>query len=84
MVNPEWGMKRACPHCSKRYYDLARVPPTCPYCHHPFDPHLALRSRWSEPKLHEEKLDNNDFLNGDLDNEDLEPIEKEIDDAFDE
>jgi uncharacterized protein (TIGR02300 family) len=32
MPNPEWGVKRACPHCATRFYDLASDPATCPSC----------------------------------------------------
>lgn len=32
MPNPEWGVKRLCPSCSTRFYDLAHDPATCPSC----------------------------------------------------
>ena len=32
MPKEEWGVKRLCPHCASRFYDLARDPMTCPVC----------------------------------------------------
>jgi len=41
----EWGMKRICPGCGKRYYDMKKNPPVCPACKTPFDPENLLRAR---------------------------------------
>ena len=38
MAKPEWGVKRTCTECHKRFYDLGRDPVTCPYCGAQFDP----------------------------------------------
>ncbi len=32
MAKPEWGVKRICPECATRFYDLTRDPATCPKC----------------------------------------------------
>lgn len=32
MPNPDWGVKRTCPSCATRFYDLMREPVTCPEC----------------------------------------------------
>ncbi|MFB2531094.1 TIGR02300 family protein [Paracoccus sp. p4-l81] len=32
MPKEEWGVKRLCPHCNSRFYDLNRDPMTCPEC----------------------------------------------------
>lgn len=32
MPKDEWGLKRACPSCTTRFYDLQRDPMTCPAC----------------------------------------------------
>ncbi|HEU0222226.1 MAG TPA: TIGR02300 family protein, partial [Paracoccaceae bacterium] len=32
MPNPEWGVKRMCPTCGTRFYDLTNDPTTCPNC----------------------------------------------------
>ena len=36
MPKDEWGVKRLCPHCASRFYDLRRDPMTCPECGHSF------------------------------------------------
>jgi uncharacterized protein (TIGR02300 family) len=37
MPKEEWGVKRLCPNCSTRFYDLQKDPMTCPLCGHEFD-----------------------------------------------
>ena len=37
MPKEEWGVKRLCPNCSTRFYDLQKDPMTCPLCGHHFD-----------------------------------------------
>ena len=37
MPKEEWGVKRLCPNCSTRFYDLQKDPMTCPLCGHQFD-----------------------------------------------
>jgi uncharacterized protein (TIGR02300 family) len=32
MPKDEWGVKRLCPACSTRFYDLQHDPMTCPNC----------------------------------------------------
>jgi len=32
MPKEEWGVKRACPKCAVRFYDLENDPMTCPSC----------------------------------------------------
>lgn len=36
MPKEEWGVKRVCPSCTTRFYDLQRDPMTCPACEHTF------------------------------------------------
>lgn len=45
MVSASWGVKRVCPGCSTRYYDMKKNPPTCPKCGTLFDPEALLRQR---------------------------------------
>jgi uncharacterized protein (TIGR02300 family) len=47
MPKDEWGVKRLCPHCASRFYDLRRDPMTCPECGHSFtvDSLTATRGR---------------------------------------
>lgn len=37
MPKEEWGVKRLCPSCATRFYDLGRDPMTCPSCGTVFD-----------------------------------------------
>jgi len=32
VAKPEWGKKRTCQSCGAPFYDMKRVPPTCPKC----------------------------------------------------
>ena len=45
MSKAEWGLKRICPSCGTRYYDMKKNPPVCPSCKTPFDPENLLRAR---------------------------------------
>lgn len=49
MAKPEWGIKRICPNCGARYYDMRKDPPVCPACGTPFDPEALLKSRRARP-----------------------------------
>ncbi len=37
MPKEEWGVKRVCPKCAVRFYDLQNDPMTCPSCEASFD-----------------------------------------------
>jgi uncharacterized protein (TIGR02300 family) len=45
MVKPEWGRKRTCQVCGKKYYDLNKSPMICPSCGAEFDPDLLLKNK---------------------------------------
>jgi uncharacterized protein (TIGR02300 family) len=45
VAKAEWGIKRICPSCGVRYYDLMRQPPLCPSCGTAYDPEALLKSR---------------------------------------
>ncbi|MEJ0061862.1 MAG: TIGR02300 family protein [Alphaproteobacteria bacterium] len=45
VTKPEWGLKRTCPSCGTRYYDMRKNPPSCPNCGTVFDPEALMRSR---------------------------------------
>jgi len=49
VAKPEWGIKRICPNCGARYYDLRKDPPVCPNCGTDFDPEALLKSRRARP-----------------------------------
>lgn len=45
MSKAEWGLKRICPGCGMRYYDMKKNPPVCPKCKTAFDPEGLVRAR---------------------------------------
>ncbi len=38
LAKPEWGLKRTCPTCGARFYDLRRETIVCPVCDSVYDP----------------------------------------------
>ncbi len=45
MSKPELGVKRNCPECGARFYDLGKEPAHCPKCDHDFVPESLLKPR---------------------------------------
>lgn len=45
MTKPELGVKRDCPNCGARFYDLNKEPAHCPKCDHDFVPEALLKPR---------------------------------------
>ncbi len=45
MSKPELGIKRDCPECGARFYDLNKEPAHCPKCAHDFVPESLLKPR---------------------------------------
>jgi len=45
VAKAEWGLKRICPHCGTRYYDMKKKQPVCPSCGAVFDPEALTKSR---------------------------------------
>ena len=45
MSKPELGVKRDCPECGIRFYDLNKEPAHCPKCQHAFTPEALLKPR---------------------------------------
>ena len=45
MAKPEWGRKRTCQVCGKKYYDFNKSPVICPSCGAKFDTDLFLRTK---------------------------------------
>ncbi len=55
MAKPEWGTKRICHSCGRRFYDLLRYPIVCPNCGSEFDAEALLRTRRSRSVVSERK-----------------------------
>jgi uncharacterized protein (TIGR02300 family) len=41
----EWGLKRLCPNCGTRYYDMRHDPIVCPKCGAEFDAEAVVKTR---------------------------------------
>jgi len=70
VADPKLGVKRVCPKCENKFYDLMRNPAICPNCGNEFDP-LALlrpqRSRKAEASKPEPKPNGSlDVIGSDL------------------
>ena len=93
MPKDEWGVKRLCPNCSTRFYDLQHDPMTCPTCSTTFtvDSLTAVKAKVHRPeKVKPEPADIDDLpvIDGDeeviedgddLDDEILEDEEDTVD-----
>jgi len=45
VAKAEWGLKRICPNCSARYYDMKKKTPVCPSCGAAYDHESVMKSR---------------------------------------
>ncbi len=45
VVKANWGLKRHCPSCGGKYYDLGKNPSACPSCRYVYDITVPLRAR---------------------------------------
>lgn len=55
MSKPEWGLKRICPSCSTRFYDMRHHPIVCPKCKTTFDPEVLVKKRRGRPPVADAK-----------------------------
>ncbi len=55
MSKPKWGLKRACPNCNARFYDMCRQPITCPKCASTFDLEAFIKKRRGRPPVSDAK-----------------------------
>ena len=84
MPKDEWGVKRLCPSCSTRFYDLQHDPMTCPNCSATFtvDSLTAVKAKAQRPeKVKPEPVDiedlpviDDEILEDEDDNVDLDEI----------
>ncbi len=77
MVKAEWGVKRLCPKCSTRFYDLNQDPATCPNCEHSFEIASLFQSDMRAKVVKEasksNKVDAEDIIEDDVDLIDDDP-----------
>lgn len=97
MAKPEWGVKRACPSCAVRFYDLMRDPIVCPSCGATFSAEALAKPRRGRAAAAPEKVvakpvpeaedveadatDDDDDDVLDLDDSDETPVLKETEDG---
>jgi uncharacterized protein (TIGR02300 family) len=55
VAKPEWGLKRTCPTCGAKFYDLRRETIVCPVCDSAYDPERLPKPRRGGPVAREEK-----------------------------
>ena len=69
MAKPEWGTKRTCQVCGKKYYDLNKSPIICP-CPEAveFDPNHYLRTRKGKNVPLKASLENDNDLTENIEN----------------
>jgi uncharacterized protein (TIGR02300 family) len=85
MPKDEWGVKRLCPNCSTRFYDLQHDPMTCPNCGATFtiDSLTAVKAKALRPeKLKPEPRDIEDLP--EIDNDDEDEVIEDADTLDDE
>jgi uncharacterized protein (TIGR02300 family) len=84
MPKDEWGVKRVCPTCSTRFYDLRTDPMTCPNCGATFtiESLTAVKAKALRPeKAKPEPVDLEDLPEIDTDDEALE-TDDDLDDEI--
>ena len=69
MAKPEWGTKRTCQVCGKKFYDLNKSPIVCP-CPEAveFDPNHHLRTRKGKNVPSKASLENDNDLTENIEN----------------
>ena len=90
MPKEEWGVKRLCPNCHTRFYDLQNDPMTCPNCGavHSVDSLSAGKTRTmiadkADPKsVKETDEDGDDVILDDDDDEDADDVDLGDDDVL--
>ena len=68
MAKLEWGRKRTCQVCGKKYYDLNKSPIVCPYCSVEFDPSDHLKTRKNKSVTQNTSVENDNDLTKDIEN----------------
>jgi uncharacterized protein (TIGR02300 family) len=80
MPKDEWGVKRLCPHCGSRFYDLMRDPMTCPECNHSFTAESLVAGRGRAMVAEKVAAKERDLAIDDLaDDEDIEEDSADVD-----
>ena len=68
MAKPEWGRKRTCQVCGKKFYDLNKSPIICPSCGAEFDPNDYLKTKKGKSVSSKTLVENDNDLTKDIEN----------------
>ena len=83
MPKDEWGVKRTCPECQTRFYDLTNDPMTCPACGAELTPDSFLpdkaRAERAQAPAQPQKEETEDILET---NDDVLDDDAEVDDQL--
>jgi uncharacterized protein (TIGR02300 family) len=85
MPKDEWGVKRLCPSCSTRFYDLQHDPMTCPNCGATFtvDSLTAAKAKVVRPeKVKPEPADIEELPGIDADDDEVIEADDDLDDEI--
>lgn len=80
MPEEKWGVKRLCPKCATRFYDLQNDPMTCPSCGSEFD--LSSLLEGGNKTAREKEKDKEEVVEADPvldDADDVLDVEAEVD-----
>ena len=87
MPKIEWGLKKYCPNCQRKFYDLNRKPPVCPVCGAEIEESEASISATLSKQVFTDNLDvpsDNNLVGSDPSESVAEIEDLPIDDAIDE
>ena len=87
MPKIEWGLKKYCPNCQRKFYDLNRKPPVCPVCGAEIEESEASISAALSKQVFTDNLDvpsDNNLVGSDPSESVAEIEDLPIDDAIDE
>ncbi len=80
MAKPEWGTKRICQACGKKFYDLKNSPIICPSCGVEFDPNDFSRTKRGKSFPLRTSVEKDNDLSKDIENiDDIDNIEVDSD-----
>ena len=77
MAKPEWGRKRTCQVCGKKYYDLNKSHIICPSCGAEFDPDFFLKTKKGKSIPLKASVEDDNDLTKDIEN--IDDVEVDAD-----
>ena len=78
MAKPEWGIKRICQACGKKFYDLKNSPIICPSCGAEFDSKDYSRTKKGKSISLKASVENDVDLTQDIESIDDNEIDSDV------